>query len=862
MQMALLFRAAVTLAVVKVLLALTAYVAGALTGTLRPAFLPLWVEVLLVLAYAAVGSALVAGGRQDRRATELGVYLLTIGTAFADVLLRTGHPLAGVSTGALMIHVDAFMPAFLWLFVRDFPDRAPLGWAFRLPARAARLSIIAGAVLVIANLLFDLRLLAGVPAIHRWLPQLSRMADGSMYWPMLSLLMLPAGPVLVERSRHVGPGDRRRIMLFVVAVVAGLTPISVYVVLLATSAAWRGLLVSPAFSAGANLVVVIGLLSVPFTTAYAVLVARVVDLRLIVRSALQYALARYSVLALIGLPCVLLAWFVYWNRFVTVQELLFGRFAVFTLLGAALVLTALALRRNTLHTLDRRFFREHYDAQQILTGLVEASRRADSTERLATLLASEVDRALHLDRIAVLVRNDQVGQFVSRDGATRPLSCESMVARLLGASDEPLDLEPDNPRSVLRRLDDSELGWIADGGFRLLVPLRATDGSVIGVLALGEKKSELAYSVRDRQLLAAVGASGGLYLENRREARTPRSGGSPGAPDGHPTGADVPAQECPACALVYEAELTTCECGAALVQAPVPKLLANKFRLERRIGTGGMSVVYRAYDLALGRTVAIKALPLTGAKQTWRLRREARAMALVSHENLALIFGAESWHGRPLLVEEYLAGGTLADRLARGGPLPAVDVLTLGLVLSQVLESLHGAELLHRDLKPSNIGFTGTGTPKLLDFGLAQLLTVADSGSDHAAHASSVDSTTSPLEAPWHATRHGIGTPAYMAPEALNNEEPGASFDLWSLAVLMFESLTGVNPYRGETILETLARIERRSSPDLRRYLPGCRRDLAEFFMAALAGDRRRRPPTAREFGRQLSVLLQAVAAL
>jgi serine/threonine protein kinase len=177
--------------------------------------------------------------------------------------------------------------------------------------------------------------------------------------------------------------------------------------------------------------------------------------------------------------------------------------------------------------------------------------------------------------------------------------------------------------------------------------------------------------------------------------------------------------------------------------------------------------------------------------------------------------------------------------------------------LSRVLESLHGAALLHRDLKPSNVGFTNTGTVKLLDFGLAQLLTATDGTPDDAGKSS--DSTTSPFDAPWHMTRHGIGTPAYMAPEALINEQPGPLFDLWSLAVLLFESLAGTNPYHGETILETLARIERRATVDLRRYLPGCRPQIAEFFTAALSPDRHRRPQNAREFGQQLSVLLEGV---
>ena len=861
--MAMAFRAVGFLAGAKVLLAIAAFLAGALTGTLRPSLpVPLSVELAIVAAYGAMGGLLVGGGAGDRRCRELGIYLLLIATAFADVLLGAGHPLGGVSAAAIDVHLDALLPAFLWLFVRDFAAGPPRAWTIRAASAAVAVSLAGAAILLAVNLVLDIQAAQGVDRLRQPLGVLSRHMTAGLYWPILFLLMLPAAPVLVARRRHASAGDRRRIALFVWGIVVGLSPIAVDVVLRAVSPSWQRLMTDSLLNVTVMTAVLVALISVPFTTAYSVLVSHVVDLRLIVRAAMQYALARYTILTLVALPFAGMGWYLYHHRDLTVQQLLVGRFAVVTLAIAALVVFSLRLRRPTLHTLDRRFFREQYDAQAILTGLVESSRRAESTERLATLIASEVDRALHLDRVAVLIRNDAAGQFVARDGITPPLSCESMLARLLNGSDEPLDLEPDNPRSALRRLSDSERAWIEDGGFHLLVPLRDSDGSVIGVLALGTKKSELAFSARDRQLLSAVGASGGVYLQNRRTPRTPRSGSTPPIGDAAAAADEEAARECPACAIVFAANVTTCECGQPLVEAPVPKILAGKFRLERRIGTGGMAVVYRAYDLALGRTVAIKALPRTDTKQTWRLRREARAMALVSHENLALIFGAESWHGRPLLVEEYLAGGTLADRLARSSPLAAADVLNLGVELAAVLDSLHQAGLLHRDLKPSNIGYTAGGTMKLLDFGLAQLLSAVDGGLESPLPQSSVDSTASPLEAPWQATRHGIGTPAYMAPEALNNEEPGPSFDLWSLAVLLFEALAGVNPYRGETILETLARIERRAQPDLRRLLPGCVPEVADFFIAALAPDRRVRPATARDFGAQLSALLRIVAPL
>jgi serine/threonine protein kinase len=402
---------------------------------------------------------------------------------------------------------------------------------------------------------------------------------------------------------------------------------------------------------------------------------------------------------------------------------------------------------------------------------------------------------------------------------------------------------------VLERLSEAEQAWLADGAFRLLVPLRGTTGKAIGMLALGEKKSELPYSSEDRSLLAAVGASGGLAFESR----TLRERQSDSGPSTDSQYGRLAAAECLTCGRVYaQAEgATRCECGAGLVEAAIPPVLAQKFQIDRRIGAGGMGVVYLASDLTLGRSVAIKTLPRADANETWRLRREARAMALVNHENLAMIYAVESWNGAPLLVQEYLPGGTLADRLAQGR-LPVGDVLALGIVLGRLLETIHAIGLLHRDIKPSNIGYTGNGTVKLLDFGLAQIVTRRDASSSHVLPPD--ESGARRIAALGHATQQALGTPAYMAPEAIRNERPSVSFDLWSLAVVLVEALIGRNPFLADTVLDTLGRIQRMDVAVVLAGLPA-NPEMAQFFAAALAADRRRRPATAADFVRRLTTL-------
>src|SRR5262249_29235290 len=136
-------------------------------------------------------------------------------------------------------------------------------------------------------------------------------------------------------------------------------------------------------------------------------------------------------------------------------------------------------------------------------------------------------------------------------------------------------------------------------------------------------------------------------------------------------------------------------------------------------------IVYLAMDVVLHRSVAIKTLPRISIEGADRLRREARLTAKVTHRNLALILGAEVWRGRPMLVFEYLERGTLAERLRNMGPLEVAEALALTINIAGALRSVHDAGLVHGDVKPSNIGFNGAGVPKLLDFGVASLISAS-----------------------------------------------------------------------------------------------------------------------------------------
>jgi serine/threonine protein kinase len=299
------------------------------------------------------------------------------------------------------------------------------------------------------------------------------------------------------------------------------------------------------------------------------------------------------------------------------------------------------------------------------------------------------------------------------------------------------------------------------------------------------------------------------------------------------------AAECIRCGAVSAHHGDACGvCGGVVTPALLPSVVAGKFRVESRIGAGGMGVVYRARDLSLARHVALKTLPHSSFDDVERLRREARAMAAVVHPHLASIHSLETWAGRPILVCEYLPKGTLADRL-KAGPMPPGEAIGIGRALAGALSCLHRSGILHRDVKPSNIGFTNTAEPKLLDFGLARILYA-----DESLSSSSLG--------------HVAGTLRYISPEVLNGGLPTTDADVWSLSVSLYEAVAGVHPYEGRDMLATHTLARSGKIADIREYRPETSPAVAEMFRRLLSPDPRERPGTASAL---MSVLAPVEAA-
>ncbi len=265
----------------------------------------------------------------------------------------------------------------------------------------------------------------------------------------------------------------------------------------------------------------------------------------------------------------------------------------------------------------------------------------------------------------------------------------------------------------------------------------------------------------------------------------------------------------------------------------VPQFIAGRFRIEREIGTGGMGTVYLATHLGLERPVAVKIIrrEFAGdADVADRFLREAKTMAKLRHPNAAMIFDAGILpDSRHFIVMEFVEGETLSQALAREGRFPASKAVRIATEICDVLEEAHRLGIIHRDLKPSNI-LLGKRGVCVLDFGVAKVL------------ASSAESTFT------HASTGSgqlIGTPRYMSPEQCLGQRVGASSDLYSLGVLLYEMLAGRPPFTDPLQSALLIKQATAPAPPLPRLRQDIARPLALAVHTLLAKRPEDRPRTA-----------------
>jgi len=272
----------------------------------------------------------------------------------------------------------------------------------------------------------------------------------------------------------------------------------------------------------------------------------------------------------------------------------------------------------------------------------------------------------------------------------------------------------------------------------------------------------------------------------------------------------------------------------------------SHYRIEDRLGVGGMGVVYRALDLKLGRNVALKFLPpemVRDHQSLERFQREARAASALNHANICTIHEIDESDGHPFIVMEYLEGHSLKQMIT-GKPLNNLQILDIAIQITEALDAAHESGIIHRDLKPGNIFITRRGQAKVLDFGLAKLMetppqAVDEKGSDSLPTLAETRDLTSRGVA--------LGTVAYMSPEQARGEELDQRSDLFSLGAVFYEMATGRLAFGFGTTAVVFEAILNRTPVPAARVNPELLPDLGWITAKLLEKDRRLRYQAAAE---------------
>jgi eukaryotic-like serine/threonine-protein kinase len=271
-------------------------------------------------------------------------------------------------------------------------------------------------------------------------------------------------------------------------------------------------------------------------------------------------------------------------------------------------------------------------------------------------------------------------------------------------------------------------------------------------------------------------------------------------------------------------------------------VLSGRYRLESKLGSGGMSTVYLALDEVLDRPVAIKLLHREiseEADQLERFRREARAAARLSHPNLVGVIDAGEDDGRPYIVFEYIEGRTLKRRLQEEGDLPVDEAVAYAIEIGRGLTAAHARKLVHRDVKPQNVLIDPDGRAKVTDFGIARSL------------------ETKGLTA----TGRVLGTTDYVSPEQAMGEDVDERSDVYSLGVVLYEMLTGEVPFQAETQVGVAMKHVNEPMPDVQTRRPEVSAAVASVVDRATTKDPRDRYSTVAQMVRDLEQTLEVEAA-
>ena len=780
----------------------------------------------LLVGHSATASLLWLAGGRDRRTRLLGAYFLfkaALGPlhmlpAFlgqmpaADLLQASVWAMPGPTRAFLLLIgypvALAAPPAFLWAFARECPRLHRRTSLDDLARRMVPLSAAIGCTMC-----------AGVAAAYL-AGAVNDAIGGVVYVAVLdaaiattNVLSLAAVVVIVLRA-HTAPADElRRVVLFSAAFLM-----------------WTGLAaaydVVEAFSPGfwlsnyrsGPVLQLIQLLRFPGMVLlwYSVLAVRIPHPREVARGVYRRLLMRRGRLWLVAAaPAAALGWLVVSGPERTVGAVLADPLAQWLLGAVGVMLVLLAGRESILNRLDAWVFPETVDQRSVLAAAVAGLAQAGRIAAVGQTVTRTVKRGCGAPAALLSAGSGEMGglDFRAQGGRIPPLPPESAIVHILETAGGPLRVDPGDDTSAFALLLSDDAAWVKAAAADVVAAVPGPGAELLGILVVGRRFDDRPIGTVDIPFIEALGAAAGLAIARLRLLETPTAGSrEPPA-----------ARECPACGCVTgPGEPRGCGCQSAPVEAAAPSLLAGKYRLTRRLGAGGMGAVYLARDLRLERDVAVKTLTGMSVSRLMGMKPEAWAMATVTHAAVAQIHAIESWRGRPFLVVEYLARGTLGDRLRRG-PVPPDEAVSIAAALGDGLGALHKVGYLHGDVKPSNIGFTSSGSPKLLDFGLARQAKDGDTPG---------------------------GTLRYMSPEVLAGGAAEETDDIWSLCVVLHEMVAGRHPFADDDVDAVMDRIRRRRiTPDARPESGSERSPTVLAFTAStLSAPRSERPATAQAF--------------
>jgi len=682
--------------------ALSAFILGRDAVTDGP--IPTETHALMILVLAGAGGVLIYGGQRETRSVSLGTMFVLLASSFSPRMLSgfEGASAIGVAIPLLVrLPTEAMFASAAWWFAHSFPATPSGRPVQRMAMTMAWLSAVVGLVLVIANvggLIFP---------DATWAEMTHHQRPGrSIFWMLLILLAAPSLPVILWKARSVSVAEQRRVRQFAWAMIIGLLPSTMLLLALVVTPSIRPHI--QAHVAEYGLLFYGGLLTIPFSTAFAIRSAGVLPARLIVRRALLGSVARTTLILMVALPAAWLASEVNRSASVTLGEFL-GRSGVVAALGLMAVgALLLFIRPQALRFIERRFDRQRGEIARSLALATGSIRTAIGAREVADAVRSCLADTFGTVKVTVMLGATD-SQTLSSVGDPQPtqFARASALASLLETEPVPIVVAGPDASRCIRLLPAFERQALTAMGAEVVCPIPNTSGRLIGAVSLGPRANERTYSSADLESIATLCATAGIAVENRFLAPS------------NAQADQTAAVECIACGRVFEPHVVSCECDGQLKDARVPIVVSGRYRVKRRVGAGGMGVVYQGVDLTLDRQVALKALPAVTRAEAARLTKEAQVMASLSHPNIAHVYGLDIWRDTPVLALEFMGNGTLQLQLDIGTTFSEDEVCEIERSLRAALTFLHERGLLHRDVKPSNIGMRSDRGVALLDFGIS-----------------------------------------------------------------------------------------------------------------------------------------------